>query len=401
MDEHEFNLWKILDVIALRAKFIIGLVMVATIISVVVSFALPRWYRASTLLIPPKSDNTGIGPVSNLNAVLSLTSGLEQPITATPTDIYARILRSRTMSERVIDANNMSMHFATESVPRMLELLKKRAEFRTTDEGLLEIFYQDKDPVFAARVANSYAEQFDLLNRELSVSRAQTMREFIEKRLSDVGADLDSARRELEEFQREHKAVDLDRQTQLAMESAVSLKVSLAQNEIDLNVKEHTLSATHPDVISLKRRINEIREQINRLEFGGQDSSYLNLPVANVPGLRIRYAELAARVKVSETLYQMLAEQFEQARLQEKMTTPTISVLDPAVPPVNPFSPRKSLIVLATFAISLLVALLLALFFHYLEQLQTTSPQDYNRARRFFGTFFGWVPGIGKSTKNS
>ncbi len=185
------------------------------------------------------------------------------------------------------------------------------------------------------------------------------------------------------------------------MESAVSLKVALAQNEIDLNVKEQTLSASHPDVVSLKRRINEIREQINQLEFGGRDSSYLNLPVANVPALRIKYAELSARVKVSETLYQMLAEQYEQAKLQEKMTTPTISVLDPAIPPVKPFRPRKSLIVLATFAVSLLVALFLALFFHYLERLRQSSPQDYGRAQKFFYTFLGWVPGISKSAKNT
>jgi len=401
MEEHEFNLWRLLEVIALRARFIIVLVAIATIVSVIVAFALPRWYQASTLLIPPKGDTANVGMIGNLNTILSLTSGLEQPITATPTDIYARILGSRTMSERVISANDLARHFGTQSLPQLLELLKKRVEFKTTREGLLEIIFEDKDPQLAAQVANSYADQFDLLNRELSISRAQTMREFIEKRLADVGADLDSARRELEEFQRVHKAVDLDRQTQLAIESAVSLKVALAENEIDLNVKEQTQSSSHPDVVSLKRRISEIRQQINNLEFGGRDSSYLNLPVASVPGLRIRFAELSARVEISERLYQMLAEQYEQAKLQEKMTTPTISVLDPAFPPDKPFRPRKSLIVLATFAVSLLIALFLALFFHYLEQLQKTSPQDYDRAQRFFGVFFGWVPGIGKSTKKT
>ncbi|UCD16583.1 MAG: hypothetical protein JSV44_08970 [Candidatus Zixiibacteriota bacterium] len=399
MNEYEFNLWKLLEIIALRVRFVATIVLLATAISVVVAFLLPRWYQASTLLLPPKGATSGLGPASSLGDMISLTSGFEQPVMATPTDIYARILGSRTMAERVIDANDLQEYLKTNSVSRIFEILKKRATFKTTEEGLLEIFFIDRDPERAAQLANSYAEEFDKLNQELSISRARIIREFIEKRLGEVEHNLDSARRELKEFQRNHKAVDLDRQTQLAMESAVSLKVALAETEIDLNVKEQTLSSTHPEVISLKRRIKEIKSQISNLEFGGRDSSYLNLPVSEVPALQIQYADLTARVRVSETLFRMLSEQYEQAKIQEKMTTPTIYILDRAYPPEKPFRPNKSLIALATFAISLISALFLALFFHYLESLKRKSPDDFNRASFFFSTFLGWLPGAGRSAK--
>ena len=399
MDEKEFNLWRLGEVIAKRFRFIAGFVIIVTVIATIVAFLLPRWYVAKTLLLPPKDETLQLGLVSNLKNIISLTSGLEQPMMATPTDVYARILKSRSVAERVIEANGLKEYLKLNSIYDIREKLDERATFHVTDEGLLEIGFMDKDPDMAARVANSYAEQLDKLNREVAISRASTLREFLEKRLEEVGADLDSARIDMREFQKENKAVDLDQQTRLAMESAVGLKVNLAQFEIDLRVKEKTLSASHPEVIGLKRQINEIKGQIKTLEFGGSDSSYFNLPVANVPSLKIQFAELTARVKISETLYQLLSEQYEQAKIQSRVTAPTISVLDPAYPPEKPVKPIKSLIVLISFILSVIVAVFFAVFANYLDNLRSSAPDDYKRAEMVLTTFFGWLPGVKKSLK--
>lgn len=401
MEDREFNLWKLLEVIARRIKFILVFVLVITLISVAISLLLPKWYQASTLVLPPRQEGFKLGWSGSLDEMVSLTSGLQLPMMVTPTDIYARILRSRTLAERIGKINRLEEYYSIRSTEDLVVRIIKRSRFHVTPEGLLEISYLDRNPELAAQIANSFADELDRMNREIATSRARTAREFIENRLDEVSRDLDSARTELRAFQNAHKAIDLDKQTQLAIEAAVGLKVDLAKNEIDLNVKEKSLSPTHPEVIDLRRRINEIKKQINLLEFGGNDSSYLNLPISEVPVLKIKYAELTSRLQVSETLYRILSEQYEQAKIQEKMNTPTISIIDRAHPPELPVRPQKRIIVGATFVLSLIIAVFLALLHNYLQNLKERSPGDYGRAQFFYATLFGWLPWIKRASKTT
>mgnify|MGYP000913141484 CR=1 FL=1 len=399
MENKEINLWKFLEVLALKARFIVAFIFIATAVSVIVAFILPRWYQARIILLPPKDSGSYIGMVKDLAEALTLTSGLEQPVAATPADIYVRILKSRTLFTRVIEANNLRTHYGIDSDEEIMEKMMDYCNMRVTDEGLIEIAFEDKDPQLAARVANSFAVELDSLNQEIAVSKAQGLRRMLENRLAEIGGSLDSARREIENFQRVNRAVDIDRQTQLAIESAVSLKVALAEAEININVKRKTLSDTHPEVINLQRRIDEIKGQINALEFGGADSSYFNLPVSDVPGLKLKYARLTADAKTYEALYQFISEQYEQVKIQERMSAPMVAVIDPAFVPERPVKPRKMMIVLISFAVSAVLAVFLALVMNYLSELKKVSPEDYSRAEVFLGTYFFWLPGIKKTSR--
>jgi uncharacterized protein involved in exopolysaccharide biosynthesis len=103
---------------------------------------------------------------------------------------------------------------------------------------------------------------------------------------------------------------------------------------------------------------------------------------------------LYSRVKVAESIYRILLEQLEEVKYQEQETTPTLSVLDRAVPPELKSRPQRQLIVISTFVISLLIAILLAAVFDYVRRLKTTSPENYERATMFLSAWFGWLPGV-------
>ena len=397
MEEKEFNLWKLLEILARRIKFIIVFVLLITVAAAVISLILPKWYEATTLVLPPKDEGLKLGWGGSIDKMTSLTSGLSLPLMATPTDVYARIVGSRTLLDRVIDKNNLAEYYGIQGRSDLYNRIEDKLDYRVTPEGLMEISFSDRSAEKAAEVTNSFAEELDGLNRELATSRARLTKEFIEDRLKAASAELEAARRDLQDFQDKNMAVDLDRQTQLAIESAVGLKVDLARNEIELNLKERTLSPSHPDVVILRQRVDEIKRQINNLEFGGSDSTFLNLPISEVPQLKIVYAQLMTRVQIAETLFRLLSEQYEQAKIQEMMNTPTISVIDRAYPPELPIKPQKRIIVIIAFVISLIIAIFLALFFDYLENLRIKSPADYNRARYFINVIFGWIPGVKKA----
>ena len=390
------NLWLFLEAIAHRRGMIIGLVLLAVVISIVVSLLLPEWYTASALLLPPPEESSG-GGLAQLAQVALVTGGVRFPGMITPNDVFARMLRSRRISDRIIEKFDLRQRFGTSKKSAVYMELEERTRFAVTEEGLLSVSATDRDPQMAADMATAYVEELIALNRDLLSSSAREKREFIEERLEDVKHQLESAREKLEQFQLRNRAVNLDEQTRLAIEQAVQLKVAQTNLELDIRMTEQVLGSENPELVDKRRRLSVILGQLDRLEWGGDDSSFFSLPVAAVPGLRGQFESLYARVKVNESLYQTLLELYEQARIQEEEDSPSISVLDwPAVPDVRS-SPQRSFIVLTTFVCSLLFAVLLAALLEYLRRMKENTPDDYQRLLVFTNAFLGWLPGVRKS----
>lgn len=396
-EPRENNVWLFLELLARRRGLIIGLTLLATVVAAVISLLLPKWYQAEALLLPPKDVSTTMESLSRLEEVVSVTGGLNLPVMVTPSDVYARILRSRTISDRVIDLFTLQERYNTPTRTETYLALMKHANFSVTEEGLLSIKVEDKDPETAAAMANAFVDEINRVNQEIVTGRARTNREFIEGRLNQVRGELDSARAALELFQRTYRTVDFDEQTRLAIEQASNLKVALAQTELDLQIAEQSLGKDHPDIQLRRQRRAILKEQLERLEIGGSDSSYFSLPVASIPRLRGQYEMLYSKVRVSEGLFTTLLEQLEQAKIQESKESPTISVLDRATAPELRSRPKRTLIVGGTFLLSLILAIFLAAIFEYLDRLKENRPEDYHRAMFVASSFFGWLPGVKKT----
>ncbi len=392
------NLWMLLEVLVRRGRFIAGFVFFVALIAAGVSMILPKWYKAEALLLPPKDIAPAIDQLSRLSEVVSVTGGLNLPVMVTASDVYARMLRSRSIAERIMTQFNLGRRYETTTQLETYEALMDHAQFNVTGEGLLSITVEDRNPDTAAAIANAYTEEINRLSQDITSSRARENRTFVEQRLNQVRLELDSARAALERFQRTNRAVDFDEQTRLAVEQASGLKVSLAEVELDLQMSERRLGPDNPGLQDLKRKRDIIRRQLEQLELGGPDSSYFSMPVASIPALKGQYETLYSRVRVNESLYNTLLEQLEQAKIEEQRQSPTITVLDRASVPELRSRPKRSLIVLGSAGAAFLIAVLMAVLFEYLDRLQENRPDDYRRAAYVLNSLFGWIPGVKRRT---
>ncbi len=390
------SVWLFLELIARQRRLIVLFVVIVTLLAAAVSFVLPKWYRAEALLLPPKDVSAALAmdQMAKLSEVVSVTGGLNLPVMVTASDVYARMLRSHAVCDRVIAKFDLKSRYHAGSNLETYDALMKHARFRVTEEGLLSISVEDREAQTAADMANAFVDEIESVNQEIITSRSRRNREFVEQRLVQVKGELDSSRAALARFQETNRTVDFDEQTKLAIEQASALKVSLAKVDLELKLNEMSLGKDNPELTELKRRHEIIQQQLDKLEKGGVDSSYFSLPVASIPELRGRYELLYSRVRVNESLYNMLLEQLEQAKLQEKQDTPVISVLDRASVPELKSRPQRTLIVAGAFGISLLLAILLAALFEHLDRLSRRNPEDFRRATFVLSTFFGWIPGV-------
>jgi uncharacterized protein involved in exopolysaccharide biosynthesis len=384
------NFWRLLEVLALQKRMVLTVVIVATVSAVIISLVLPKWYRAEALLLPPKEETLSMLNFGGAIAEwASVTGGLNLPALVTPSDLYVRMLSSRASMNPVIDSFDLINRFEASSLFDAYLTLEERADFRVTPEGMIQIRFVDQDPQFAADVTNAFVTELDKINRRIYSERTRKSREFIETSLSGARVELDSARLELRGFQERNRTIDLDKQTALAIETATALMTELATTEVELALKLKTLSESHPHVVELSSKVGELKRKVSELESGATDSSFFSLPISETPRLQSQLADLTTRVRVAELLYQNLTLALNDARVQENRQAPAVATLDRATPPQIRFKPQRTLIVGATFGLSIVLSVFLALLVEYLKNLRNTNPEDYRRAMVFSNSLFG------------
>ena len=384
-----FNLWQLLLVLARRRKFIVGFVLLATVTGVVVALVLPKWYRAKTSILPAQYDQP-LGISGSFAQYTLSTSGFQLPIMATPSDVYATMLKSETVARGVITDNDLLNYLHLKSPQECERYLLGKTSVKITGEGVVELYFMDRDPAMAATVANSYIVHLDRLNREVKAAKARSDKAFIHGRLQATKTLLDSARAGLLAFQTTYKAIDLPRQKEVALQAATELKSRLVMTQVTLDVKRNAYSPNHPDIRQLEYEIAQLRYQLAIIEDGsGVTQSYFDLGLSTMPELAVRYAELQGNVTIQEKVYELLTNLFEEARIKEQKDTPTIAVLETAYPPELKYRPQRSIIVMAAFAGSLVLALFLALFADYLQHLRRSSPSDFDLIMQARNEFTG------------
>ena len=77
-----------------------------------------------------------------------------------------------------------------------------------------------------------------------------------------------------------------------------------------------------------------------------------------------------------ETLYALLAQQYEQAKIQEASDEISITVLDPAIPAVTRSKPNRKLLVLMGGVIGLMLSIGLVITLNMIEQYKHESSDE-------------------------
>jgi tyrosine-protein kinase Etk/Wzc len=371
------------------------LLIVNSIVAAILTFALmilffPNWFTAATSIMPPEKDfgslsvASGMLP-SGLTSLLS-GSGLALPGLASPSDLYAAILHSRTVSMAVIEEHDLKGVFGTKLDSDALLELRSRTSVRVNPEGIIILSYTDTDPWRAAVVANSFVEELNRVNQENLVSKAKAMREFIEKRLNESIVDLTTAEENLEAFQKDHNAVALDEQVKAAINAIADLRGQLVIAEIELGVMKRSLSPDNMKYKNQQYKIQQIKEQLEKLEKGDTahpDSSVLNVPMSQAPELGLAYARLMRELKIQEKIFELLKQQYEQARIQEMRDTPTVQVLDPARAPEKKSGPHRVMTAAMAAVMSFGLTLFLVIGLEFVEKEKEKDSIIYRRIYGF------------------
>jgi tyrosine-protein kinase Etk/Wzc len=241
-------------------------------------------------------------------------------------------------------------------------------------------------------VVNSFVQEADRINRQTSSSQAKSARVFIGERLSQTERDLAQAEENLKAFQEENKTILLDDQMKAAIDKAADLKAQMISSEIELNVLSKTLSPSHPQIRSLRSEVDEMKRQLEILESGSptgnsEGRTVLDVPFAQVPSLSLKLARLMREVKIQEAVFELLTQQYEQYKIQESKDTPTIQVLDKAVPPETRAKPRRGILVGLAGVLSLFASTVFVFGLEYFRRSKERDPESVRKLEILLGAW--------------
>jgi uncharacterized protein involved in exopolysaccharide biosynthesis len=369
LPERDIDLVKQALVVWRHRRLVLTLWLGAVALTVVVCLVLPKQYMSTVLVLPPGGARpSGILGALPTGLVPDVGLSLASPFTPT-TEMLVSILKSRTVAQAVVERFKLVERYRVAYIEAAVEKLQESMLAVTTSvEGAIVVSVFDYDPKQAAAMAEFIIEQLDELAGKYGISQAGRQRVFLTKQVELTKGDLAAAEDALRRFQEKNQAIVLPEQTRGAIEAAARIKGEIIASEVQLQVMRSYATEANPDVMAVVRRLDELRRQLGNMQYGEErgrvvltnDRKDIYVPPSRLPEVGLEFTRLFRNVRVQETLYTLLLQQLEQARLAEARDVPLVQVLDQPIPAERHSRPRLLLYTAIATAAGLLAAVLVA-----------------------------------------
>ncbi len=376
--DDEISLLDLLQVVADNLRLLIIGPLVAGLAALGIAFAIAPTYTATVRFLPPQQQQSAaasmLASLGALGGLAGAASGLKNP-----SDQYLAFIRSRSVQDALIDRFGLMERYEAKLRDDARLALQGVARASSGKDGLISVEIDDKDPKFAAQLANAHVEELQKLLARLAVTEAQQRRVFFEKQLQQAKDNLTRAEQALKASGVNSSA--LKASPQAAVEAVARLRAAITAQEIKIASLRGYLSENAPDFRQALTELGAMRAQLARAE-------QQEAPVAGGSDYIGRYRDF----KYYETLFELFAKQYELARVDESREGAVIQVLDAAQPPERKAKPKRPLIaVIATLAAGF--ALLL---FVFVRHALGNASRDEESARKIDRIKQGFARAMGR-----
>lgn len=343
-------------------SFLFRVVIYAFLASTVLALVIPVRFQSTTRLMPPDSlspSASGLGMMAAMagRANMDGLGGLAGDLLGVKSSgaLFVGILGSQTLQDGLIDQFNLKKVYHDSKIEDARKDLAQHTDIsEDRKSGIVTIAVTDHDARRAAAMARAYVDELDLIVAQVTTSSARRERIFLEGRLREVKTDLDAAAEKFSDFASKNTAIDIPEQGKAMVEAAAGLQGQVIAAQSELSGLRAIYSDNNVRVRTVEAQVNELNQKLNEIAGagmpGGANSDNLLYPsIRKLPLLGVTYADLYRQTKIQETVYQLLTQQYEMAKVEEAKEIPTVKVLDAAmVPTKKTFPPRTVVVALGT-----------------------------------------------------
>jgi uncharacterized protein involved in exopolysaccharide biosynthesis len=261
--------------------------------------------------------------------------------------MFVSLFRSRTVEQAMVQRFDLKRRYHAKKESQALGIFEGHTSVELgTKDGLLRVMASDSDPDEAAALANGYVDEFKHLSEHLAISEASQRRAFFEQQLLEAKSNLATAEEALKHTEQSTGVLQIDSQARSLIDSAAMLRAQIGEKEVELQGLHAYATDNNPAVVVAEQQLTALRSQLASLAGSAEDSGGFIVPKGKVPQAGLEYVRRLRDVKYYETVSELLAKQYELARLDEAKQGATIQVVDPAIPPDGRSFPKRTISVL-------------------------------------------------------
>jgi uncharacterized protein involved in exopolysaccharide biosynthesis len=367
MDD-EFSLIDLAIMLAKHKKTILGASLITGVLTAIYSLFVPAIYTSDTQILPPQQQSSAAAMIASQLGALSGMAGSSLGI-KNPNDTYIAMFKSRSLQDNMIRRFQLQKVYHTDTPGETRIALTAATKVTSGKEGFITVSVDDTDPKRAAAIANGYIEELQNLTQVLAVTEASQRRLFYQKQLLQAKQELSDAEIGLKQIQEQTGLIKLDAQAAATVAATANLKAQVAMKEVQLGAMRTFATVNNPEYIRIQQELGGLRAQLSKVETG-------SVSPGKVPEAGLEYMRKTRDLKYYETIYELLAKQFEMAKLDEAKESSLIQVLDKAIPPEKRSSPKRTqMVLIASFAAGF-VAVIWAFITEALEKAKEDKEQE-------------------------
>lgn len=336
-------------VLLLTKRWLTVVICVALGVAAGIGYSLvaPKWYSATLTVVPSQR--------SQDSAAMSLAARLPGGLDTFSTDVQRiqAVLQSTSVRDEVIKKFELDKLYETDHIEKtrtsLAEHCTSNADRRS---GLVALTCEDKDPKRAMEMAAYFGEVGNKVFGRVSASSAREERRFLEEQVLKARKDVDDASTKLRQFQEQHKVVDLPEQSKAVISAMASIKGELISKQLELSYLTSFSARTEASVVQLQQQIGIMESKLAQLEktanvsstgsAAGSGSASFFPNAMNVPELRFELEQLMREQKIRETVFSLMTQRHEMAKVDEARDTSTFQILDYPTLPTYRSRPRRS-----------------------------------------------------------
>lgn len=358
--QEELDLLDILIILARRKRLIFTVTIGAAVVAALATFLMPIRYAAETTLMPPQQSQSSTSMLLNqltsgggVNA-LAMLAGKDFGMNAS-SDLFISILKSRTVEDGIIQKFDLQTVYGKKKISDTRRALEDASDITAGKEGMIKISVEDEDANRAAGIANQYVLELRTLTKRIAFSEASQRRMFFEDQVKDAKDALAEAEVAFRDSQQKTGMIQLDSQAKAIIEAVAMVRAQIAAKEVQLHAMRSFATDQNPQIILSEQELKGLRDQLDKLEK--QQPTAAGDPIfatSKVPGLALEYIRRLREVKYREAVFEVMAKQFEAAKLDEAKEATIIQVVDAAAPPDRKSWPKRTLLVSLAFVLTLI-----------------------------------------------
>lgn len=296
------------------------------------TYLLPERYSAKVVLMPPQQQSGSVA------AALQSLGGLAGLVgvagtSKNPADQYVSMLQTDIVARRVIEKYKLKTVYGLSTLDQAVVEFKSNLQIGAPKkDGFITVHFEDVDPIRAATVANNFAAELQWFLNKVAGTEAKQRRIFFERQLGVASEALSKSELELQQSGISEGSIRVE--PSVMAEELIALKSKIMLAELSVEGLRHTMTEQAQEYKVANNSLVALKKRLLQIE-GGRNSD-----------VRDGYVEKYRAYKYNEKIFELMAKQYEIAKVDESSEGTLVQIIDNAEPPKKPASPRRILIAL-------------------------------------------------------